>query len=181
MSLSPRAEVKPACPARFHNRAGFLFEGRLQEDTPWQKFRTLSVVVHAANIYNTKDGISTARRAYERYPSIQKPCADDGYRDAFVSDLKEQLDFAVDISEKIEPNQWEILPCVCRGIPCSRMPPAGGWNFLHLPSLLLCGASAILFPQRRCRCKLSYWAGRSPRPSRRNCGIPSPTPLIDRR
>ena len=70
----------------------------------------LSVVVHAANIHDTKGGISTARRAYERYPSIQKFCADAGYRGTFVSDLKEQLDLDVDISEKIKPHQWEIPP-----------------------------------------------------------------------
>ena len=70
----------------------------------------LSVVVHAANIHDTKGGISTARRAYERYPSIQKFCADAGYRGTFVSDLKEQLDLDVDISEKIKPHQWEKLP-----------------------------------------------------------------------
>ena len=70
----------------------------------------LSVVVHAANIHDTIGGISTAKRAYERYPSIQKFCADAGYRGTFVSDLKEQLDLNVDISEKIKPHQWEILP-----------------------------------------------------------------------
>ena len=70
----------------------------------------LSVVVHAANIHDTKGGISTARRAYERYPSIQKFCADAGYRGIFVSDMKEQLDLGVDISEKIKPHQWEKLP-----------------------------------------------------------------------
>ena len=70
----------------------------------------LSVVVHAANIHDTKGGISTAKRAYERFPSIQKFCADAGYRGTFVSDLKEQLDLDVDISEKIKPHQWEKLP-----------------------------------------------------------------------
>ena len=70
----------------------------------------LSVVVHAANIHDTKSGISTAKRAYERYPSILKFCADAGYRGTFVSDLKEQLDLDVDISEKITPHLWEKLP-----------------------------------------------------------------------
>lgn len=70
----------------------------------------LSVVVHAANIHDTKGGISTAKRAYEQYPSIQKFCADAGYRGTFVSELKEQLDLDVDISEKIKPHQWEKLP-----------------------------------------------------------------------
>ena len=70
----------------------------------------LSVVVHAANIHDTKGGISTARQACERYSSIQKFCADAGYRGTFVSDLEEQLDLDVDISEKIKPHQWEKLP-----------------------------------------------------------------------
>ena len=70
----------------------------------------LSVHVHAANIHDTKGGITTARRAYERYPSILKFCADAGYRGTFVSDLKEQLGLSVDISEKIKPHQWEKLP-----------------------------------------------------------------------
>ena len=70
----------------------------------------LSVVVHAANIHDTKSGISTAKRAYKRYPSIQKFCADAGYWGTFVSDLKGQLDLDVDISEKVKPHQWEKLP-----------------------------------------------------------------------
>ena len=70
----------------------------------------LSVVVHAANIHDTKGGISTAKQAYERYPSIQEFCADAGYRGTFISDVKEQLGLEVDISEKIRPHQWEKLP-----------------------------------------------------------------------
>ena len=70
----------------------------------------LSVVVHAANIHDTKGGISTARQAYERYSSIQKLCAGAGCRGTFVSDAKEQLGLDVDISEKIKPHQWEKLP-----------------------------------------------------------------------
>ena len=70
----------------------------------------LSVAVHAANIHDIKSGIPTAKRAYEQYSSIQKFCADAGYRGTFVSDLKEQLDLDVDISEKIKPHQWEKLP-----------------------------------------------------------------------
>ena len=70
----------------------------------------LSVTVHAANIHDTKGGISTAKHAYEQYPSIQKFCADAGYRDTFVSDAKIQLGLDVDISEKVKPHQWEKLP-----------------------------------------------------------------------
>ena len=32
------------------------------------------------------------------------------YRGTFASDLKQQLDLNVDISEKIKPHQWEKLP-----------------------------------------------------------------------
>ena len=69
----------------------------------------LSVDVHAANIHDTKSGISTAKEAYTSYPSIQKFCADAGYRGTFVSDVKERLGLGVDISEKIKPHQWEKL------------------------------------------------------------------------
>ncbi len=70
----------------------------------------LSVVVHAANIHDTKAGIRAAKQAYERYPSIQKFCADAGYRGTFISDVDAQLGLDVDISEKIKPHEWEKLP-----------------------------------------------------------------------
>ena len=57
-----------------------------------------AVDVHAANIHDTKSGIFTAKEAYTSYPSIQKFCADAGYRGTFVSDLKEKLGLGVDIS-----------------------------------------------------------------------------------
>ena len=88
----------------------------------------LSVVVHAANIHDTKGGISTARRAYERYPSIQKFCADAGYRGTFVSDAKEQLGLDVDISEKIKPHQWKNFL-------------GAGWLNAHSPGLIIPDAS----------------------------------------
>ena len=61
----------------------------------------LAVIVHAANIHDTKGGISPAKQAYKRYPSIKKLCADAGYRGTFVSDIKEQLGLDVDISEPV--------------------------------------------------------------------------------
>ena len=69
----------------------------------------LSVDVHAANIHDTKSGISTAKEACMSYPSIQKFCADAGYRGTFVSDVKKRLALDVDISEKIKPHSWEKL------------------------------------------------------------------------
>ncbi|WP_366939702.1 hypothetical protein [uncultured Oscillibacter sp.] len=51
----------------------------------------LSVVVHSSNIHDTKGGIFAAKRRYGQHPSIQKFCADAGYRGTFVADAKEQL------------------------------------------------------------------------------------------
>ena len=70
----------------------------------------LSVDAHAANIHDTKSGISTAKEAYTSYPSIQKFFADGGYMGTFVSNVNEKLGLGVDISEKIKPHQWEKLP-----------------------------------------------------------------------
>lgn len=70
----------------------------------------LSVVVHAANIHDTKSGILTARKALQKYPSIKGFCADAGYRGTFVSDVQSELHCPVDISEKIKPHAWEKLP-----------------------------------------------------------------------
>ena len=43
----------------------------------------LAVVVHAANIHDTKSGVLAAREAFGKYPSIQRFCADAGYRKTF--------------------------------------------------------------------------------------------------
>jgi putative transposase len=70
----------------------------------------LAVVVHAANIHDTKSGIEPAKLAFKHYPSIKKFCADSGYRKTFVFDVDEILGLGVDISEKIKPHEWEKLP-----------------------------------------------------------------------
>ena len=70
----------------------------------------LAVVVHAANIHDTKAGIAPAKQAAERYPSIERFCADAGYRGTFVLDVDEILELGVDITEKIKPHEWEKLP-----------------------------------------------------------------------
>jgi hypothetical protein len=44
--------------------------------------------------------------AFERYPTIQRFCADAGYRGTFVSEV---LGLGVDISGKIIPHEWEKL------------------------------------------------------------------------
>ena len=69
----------------------------------------LAVVVHAANIHDTKSGILAARDAFEKYPSIQRFCADAGYRKTFEQDVSRELGLGVDISVRIKP-EWEVLP-----------------------------------------------------------------------
>ncbi len=69
----------------------------------------LAVVVHAANIHDTKSGILPAREAFEKYSSIQRFCADAGYRKTFEQDISRELGLGVDISARIKP-EWEVLP-----------------------------------------------------------------------
>ena len=69
----------------------------------------LSVFIHAANVHDTKSGIVPAYSACLKYPTIQRFCADAGYRGTFVSDAAILLDREVDISEKIQPHKWEKL------------------------------------------------------------------------
>jgi hypothetical protein len=69
----------------------------------------LSASVHAANVHDTKSGIIPAKKAFEKYPTIEKFCADEGYRKSFEEDVAEQLNLSVDISERIKPF-FEVLP-----------------------------------------------------------------------
>ena len=69
----------------------------------------LAVVVHAANIHDTKSGILPARKAYEKYPTIKKFCGDEGYRKSFEEAVLDELGLEVDISKRIKPI-FEIIP-----------------------------------------------------------------------
>ena len=69
----------------------------------------LAVSVHAANIHDTKSGINPAKKAYEKYPTIQRFCGDDGYRKSFEQAVSKQLGLGVDISMRIKP-EFEVLP-----------------------------------------------------------------------
>ena len=61
----------------------------------------LAVKVHAANIHDTKSGIGPAMRAYEKYPTIERFCGDEGYRKSFEEDVANRLSLGVDISARI--------------------------------------------------------------------------------
>ena len=70
----------------------------------------LAVVIHAANIHDTKAGMLAAEPACLHWPGLKRICADAGYRGTFVRELKERFSLEVDISEKIKPHAWEKLP-----------------------------------------------------------------------
>jgi putative transposase len=69
----------------------------------------LAVIVHAANIHDTVAGGQVFAKALERYPSLLGVCADAGYRKTFEAAVAE-LGRTVDISERIKPDGWLILP-----------------------------------------------------------------------
>jgi len=69
----------------------------------------LSVVVHAANIHDTKSGINPAKRAFEKYPTIDRFCGDEGYRKSFEDDVFMELGLLVDISKRISP-KFVVVP-----------------------------------------------------------------------
>ena len=69
----------------------------------------LAIVVHRANLHDTKAGIMAARLAVEKHPSIKAFCADAAYRKTFEADVASELGRSVDISEKIAPG-WHIIP-----------------------------------------------------------------------
>jgi len=69
----------------------------------------LSVVVHAANIHDTKSGINPAKKAFEKYLTIEKFCGDEGYRKSFEEAVLSELGLGIDISERIKP-VFEVIP-----------------------------------------------------------------------
>lgn len=70
----------------------------------------LAVYVHSANLHDTVMGIMPAITACSLYPSIQKFCGEQGYRKTFEEDAASFLGIEVEISEKITPNKFHILP-----------------------------------------------------------------------
>ena len=69
----------------------------------------LAIVVHAANIHDTKSGINPAKKAYGKYKTLLKFCGDDGYRKSFEEAVSEELGLSIDISKRIKP-EFDVLP-----------------------------------------------------------------------
>lgn len=108
-SLTLKAQKQRQLPKIAELTAGKKVKGRKRPIVTDIMGNLLAVVVHATNIHDTKAGIHPARKALQRYPTIQKFCADAGYRKTFELQVAEEFGLGVDISARIKP-EWEVLP-----------------------------------------------------------------------
>jgi hypothetical protein len=69
----------------------------------------LKVVVGVANVHDTVAGCGVFRLVLRKYPSLLGVCGDEGYRGSFLR-FVELLGKKCDISEKIVPKGWIVLP-----------------------------------------------------------------------
>ena len=85
----------------------------------------LSIAVHATNIHDTKAGIVPACEAFDKYPTVEKFCGDDGYRNSFEIDVFWEFGLPVHISTRtnpgfeVIPNRW-IIECIISWLNNSR-------------------------------------------------------------
>jgi len=68
----------------------------------------LAVDIHAANIHDSPGGCVVLENAYDKYPSLNAVCGDDGYRGTLIL-FAYLMGLRIDISKKIKP-EWQILP-----------------------------------------------------------------------
>ena len=91
--------------------AGKKIKGRKRHIVVDTMGNLLAVYVHAANLHDTTTGSVPAINAYIQYPTIQGFCGDTGYRGTFEREICDMLiGVKVDISERIKPKNWMILP-----------------------------------------------------------------------
>ena len=69
----------------------------------------IQVVVHAANVHDTKGGCDVLRAAYDKCPSLAGFSGDAGYRGTAVNFVEETLQLKLDISKKIK-DCFAVLP-----------------------------------------------------------------------
>lgn len=69
----------------------------------------ISIVVHAANIHDTKGGCRVTQQAARKHESIQGFSGDQGYRGTTVEFVENKLNLKMDISEKIKDG-FAVLP-----------------------------------------------------------------------
>ena len=69
----------------------------------------LAIVVHAANIHDTKSGIRVAESACKIYGKLKGFCADAGYAGTFVEQVKKKLGLKTDIVKRKDKEKWGVL------------------------------------------------------------------------
>lgn len=110
MALLIRNRSKPNTPARIAASTGEKkIKGRNRHIAVDILGNLLCVMVHAANLSDTKEGCTVAKRAVEKFPSLQAFSADEGYRGTFVDYVAQALKRVAHISKKIK-DAWAILP-----------------------------------------------------------------------
>ena len=90
--------------------AGKKIKGRKRRVVVDTMGNLLAVVVHAANIHDTKAGISVAEAAFKIYPTIRGFNGDAGYKGSFELELWDRLKLGIDITERIDSGKWKVLP-----------------------------------------------------------------------
>ena len=68
----------------------------------------LSVLIHKANLHDTKIGYRVA--GFFTNPTLKKICGDGGYRGSFVYEAYKYFGLRVEISKKLKPQGWQVLP-----------------------------------------------------------------------
>jgi putative transposase len=69
----------------------------------------IQVIVHAANLHDTKAGKDVLKAAAEKYPSIEAFSGDAGYRGTAVDFVESELGLKLHISQRIK-DAFAILP-----------------------------------------------------------------------
>ncbi|MBQ7630144.1 MAG: transposase, partial [Selenomonadaceae bacterium] len=70
----------------------------------------LAVTIHKANLHDTKMGYWVTGLATFTYPTLKKICADGSYRGSFVFEAYKYFGLRVEISKKLKPHSWQVLP-----------------------------------------------------------------------
>ena len=74
----------------------------------------ISIIVHAANIHDTKGGCAVLKQAADKYSTIEGFSADAGYKKTALEFVKQVLGLKLEISEKIQdtfaimPKRWVV-------------------------------------------------------------------------
>ena len=69
----------------------------------------VQVIVHAANVHDTKAGCDVSKRAVEQYPTFEAFSGDAGYRGTAVEFVENTLQLKLHISKKIK-DAFAVLP-----------------------------------------------------------------------